>query len=159
MNAHTPSRELLQTAEIKRCPAARIARRLTLVYGAIDDLDQRQGPYESVDQHEANELERELWDRIEALQQELEWVRPETLSGVYAQLMRLRDLARTMSEEAGDLNRSKTMRRFDRLNALALEGFERLGGFDTTALGASSQHIPIPSFVEVMCIASTADEG
>jgi hypothetical protein len=145
MNAHSPRRPIAAgELTAQACPAESIARDIATLQRRIAENDQAV-PKANAVRGAQDLLERQLMDRIDVLQHQLEWVQPHSLAGVYAQLLQLQDLAHQAALEVADADeREDLVRRFDRLNALALDGLERLAGVDGDKLGKRDQLYPAP---------------
>ena len=144
MNAHTPIRHAaVPLSEVAAmCPVEVLAREISRLEQLIDENDQRPTAT-AADRDFALRTERQLADRVDCLEHQLEWVRPLSLAGVYALLVRLQSLARDAgAAEECPVFRSNNLRRFDRLHDLALEGLERLGGIDGGQLGKPERQNP-----------------
>ena len=125
--------------EAATCPVELIGREAAQIYSMLDQIDARRGPFADLPSLEREALEGQAWDRIDALDRQAEWARPESLAGVYYQVLRLRELMEEVADAPSGRETGRPLRRFARLHSAALDGLERLAGLDGTALGRSGQ--------------------
>ena len=165
MNAHTPRPRAILGAVFASarpaalsCPVAALARR----YAALEDRERElndepafEGASDQRSDLEIGDLSRQLWDACDAIAAQVQWIPPESLEGVYFQFLHLGGLLREITEtDAPGAERDGLIRSFHRLNSLALEGLERLGGFDGAAFGKRGKALGRRHFDAVRAIAT-----
>lgn len=150
MNAQL-TRPLVPTLSVDgdSCLAEAIARRWTVLWARLNELDPNQGHPQEL--RERERLQHSLCAAQDALDAQLEWVRAGTLAGVLGQVLRLRALAyEGMFEVETECEKREVLARFDRLNILALDALEEIAGLDGEALGKRARTYRPPEFEEVL---------
>jgi hypothetical protein len=154
MNAHVSRRPIAALALGSACPAETLARRWAAVWARRDELE---AGATTTDHGFPEREEEQLRELAGVLEQQLEWVRPESLAGVYAQFLQLGGLARELFDNDDPHTQEQLLRRFNRLNGLALEGLERLAGINGDVLGKRDKTVRSREFQAAFACGTTGE--
>jgi hypothetical protein len=123
-NRNTARYELQARAPASTCPAAAVGLQIAEVETAL-----KAAPLRPL-------VEQQLWDRLEALDRQLEWVVPTSIEGLFlvtAQIEFLRDL---VADEDSVVARDELLRRMGRLTEMNLQALEAMASFSPAEVGA-----------------------
>lgn len=152
MNAHTPRQlDAISASDASplaaACPVARLGRRFNLLQNTDRELANGETPQDRLELINQQRFGIQLMAASEAISAQAEWVRPQSLEGVYFQMLHLGSLMRELAEEGiGSTEKARLTLRFERLNHLALNGMERLGGFDGADYGKNHKTLFMTGF-------------
>ncbi len=160
MNAHTPRRlaadqpALLSSAvspAAALCPVAALGLTFTQLEDRGRDLAEADQPADARAQKREDQLASQIVQASDMISARVEWTQAQSLEGIYFQTLHLRSLVRDLAEGEGDaIDRDQLFARFERLNALILEGLERLGRFDGSLYGKAHKTVAACEFAEVL---------